>query len=65
MSDQQWLTVAQIAEQLQVHHETVRRWLRDGRLEGKNFGVKSGYRIRRQDLERFLAEDPILGKVAA
>ena len=65
MQQEQWLTVAQIADRLQVHHETVRRWLRDGRLLGRNFGGKSGYRVREKDLEAFLAEDPQEGKVAA
>jgi excisionase family DNA binding protein len=65
MTANRWLTVAQIADELQVHQETVRRWLRDGRLEGKNFGGKSGYRIRQEDLEKFLEEDPLLAKIAA
>ena len=65
MSDERWLTVNQIAERLQVHQETVRRWLRDGRLQGRNFGGKSGYRVREKDLEAFLAADPTEGKVAA
>ena len=58
MSEERWLTVAQIAARLQVHQETVRRWLRDGRLVGRNFGGKSGYRVRERDLEAFLADDP-------
>ena len=65
MTGTRWLTVAQIAEELQVHQETVRRWLRDGRLEGKNFGGKSGYRIRQEDLEKFLEQDSLLVKIAA
>jgi excisionase family DNA binding protein len=60
LASNRWLTVAQIAEQLQVHQETVRRWLRDGRLNGKNFGGKSGYRVRQADLDTFLMEDPLL-----
>ncbi len=65
MSDDRWLTVAQIAERLQVHPETVRRWLRDGRLRGRNFGGKGGYRVRERDLEEFLDAEPDGGKVAA
>jgi excisionase family DNA binding protein len=64
MTDKRWQTVAQVAKQLQVHQETVRRWLRDGRLEGRNFGGKTGYRIRQEDLEKFLNEDPHLGRIA-
>ena len=65
MTDERWLTVAQIAERLQVHQETVRRWLRDGRLEGRNLGGKGGYRVRERDLEAFMNADPLEGKVAA
>jgi excisionase family DNA binding protein len=63
--DERWLTVAQIAEQLQVHEETVRRWLRDGRLRGRNFGGKSGYRVRESELIAFLDEDKSPKEIAA
>ncbi len=58
MTDDRWLTVTEITERLQVHRETVRRWLRDGRLQGRNFGGKMGYRIRQSELDRFLNEEP-------
>ena len=50
------LTVQQVADYLQAHPETVRRWLREGRLHGLNFGGKGGWRIRRDELERFIQE---------
>lgn len=56
MMEDRWLTVAQIADRLQVHEETVRRWLREGRLVGRNFGGKTGYRVRERDFEAFLDE---------
>jgi excisionase family DNA binding protein len=59
------LTVADICDRLQVHEETVRRWLRDGRLKGINLGGKSGYRIRENDLEEFLQRMAEQGKAAA
>ncbi len=65
MQQERWLTVNQIAERLQVHPETVRRWLRDGRLRGRNFGGKSGYRVREADLEAFLVREPEDPKIAA
>ena len=65
MADERWFTVAQIAQRLQVHPETVRRWLREGRLRGRNFGGKGGYRVRERDLEAFLAEEPNGSKIAA
>jgi excisionase family DNA binding protein len=57
--------VADICDRLQVHEETVRRWLRDGRLKGINLGGKSGYRIRENDLEEFLQRMAEQGKAAA
>jgi excisionase family DNA binding protein len=50
----EWLTVSQVAKRLQVHEETIRRWLRQGRLEGHNFSGRTGYRINSSALERFL-----------
>ena len=64
MSQDRWLTVAEIVEKLQVHEQTVRRWLRDGKLPGRNFGGRTGYRIRERDLETFLEGDTE-GKLAA
>lgn len=54
MVDERWFTVENIAEALQVHPNTVRRWLRNGQLAGHNFGGKTGYRVRDTDFERFL-----------
>lgn len=58
MVDERWFTVTQIADMLQVHEQTVRRWLRDGDLHGRNFGGKTGYRVRSSELQRFLDSDP-------
>ena len=55
---EEWFTVEQIARRLQVHPDTVRRWLRDGRLRGRNFGGKTGYRVRASELEAFLEGEP-------
>ncbi len=57
MAGERWLTVAEIVEQLQVHEQTVRRWLREGKLPGRNFGGRTGYRVRERDLEAFLSMD--------
>ena len=65
MQQGQWLTVNQIAERPQVHPETVRRWLRTSMLKGRNFGGKSGYRVREEDLEEFLSQEPLDPKIAA
>ena len=52
MSDEQLLTVEQVAKQMQVHVETVRVWIRRGELIAINIGNE--YRIARSDLYDFL-----------
>ncbi len=52
--DERWYTVADLVEQLQVHEETVRKWIRDGDLRAYALSRKSGYRIRETDLREFL-----------
>lgn len=49
------LTVDQVARRLQVHPETIRRWIRDGRL--KAVKLSPGFRIRESEVER-LTETP-------
>jgi excisionase family DNA binding protein len=52
-----WLTVQEVAAHLKVTQETVRRWIRDGALPVLDLGgQKTGYRILRSELERFLAQ---------
>ena len=60
--DEQLKTVQQVAERLQVHEETIRRWLRDGELVGINLGGKSGWRIREREIEAFLERREHQGK---
>ncbi len=51
------LTVDQIADRVQVSQETVRRWLRSGRMYGvRPGGAKIGWRVRSSEVDRFLAE---------
>ncbi len=57
MAEERWLTVAEIAARLKVHEQTVRRWLRDGKLVGRNFGGRMGYRVSEQALARFMSEN--------
>jgi excisionase family DNA binding protein len=51
---EQWLTVAQVAERLQVSEVTVRRWLREGALAGRQLGGRAGWRVSSDELERFM-----------
>jgi excisionase family DNA binding protein len=50
------MTVQVVADYLGVHPETVRRWLRDGRLVGIDLGSDSGgWRIDPAELDAFIA----------
>jgi excisionase family DNA binding protein len=58
MPDDAFLTVAEVAARLRVNPETVRRWLRHGRLRGFLMGGdRAGYRIAESELQRFLHEE--------
>jgi len=46
------LTVEEVAEELRVHRETVRQWIRGGELDA--FDTGRGYRISRKDLDDFI-----------
>ena len=53
----QFLTVEQVSERLNVHAETVRRWIRSGILPAsKLVNDRAGYRIAETDVERLLRE---------
>ena len=49
---EQQLTVEEVAEELRVHPETVRQWIRQGELDA--FDTGRGYRISRKDLDGFV-----------
>lgn len=51
----EWLTVDEVAAIFRVNIETVRRWIRGGELPALSLGgPRSGYRIRRADLDTFI-----------
>ena len=56
MREQRLLTVREVAERIRSSPETVRRWLRQGKLRGfRPGGTKLGYRVSEAELMRFLA----------
>lgn len=55
MDTETFLNVQEIAAQLDVVEQTVLTWLKRGELRGYRLGPKM-YRVRREDLERFLEE---------
>jgi excisionase family DNA binding protein len=56
MQDQLY-TVDEVADRLHVHPETVRRWLRSGRLEGVKLSASGvgSYRVPESAVAKFLA----------
>ncbi len=59
------LTVPEVAELLGVTDETIRRWLRDGRLEGVLLSRRAGWRVRSEAVDRMLKGFELVGKPAA
>src|SRR4051794_25159882 len=51
-SEEQMLSLEEVAERLQVSDQTVRRWIKSGRLSAYKPGLE--WRIRPKDLEAFL-----------
>lgn len=55
--NQSWLTVREVATELQVHEETVRRWIRSGELPAIELGgPRTMYRIRPAALGAFMRQ---------
>jgi len=48
----EWMTVDQVAQELGVHPDTIRLYIREGALPAVQ--LKRSYRINRRDLEDFL-----------
>ena len=46
--------IDKIAQKMAVAEETVRRWIRDNKLEGEDLGGRIGYRVTMQSFEKFL-----------
>jgi len=55
-SHERWYTVPEVADLVGTSPEMVRRWLREGRLDGVRLGGrKAGWRIAASDVIRMLA----------
>lgn len=51
---QEWLTVAEISQELKLHAMTVYRLINAGKLEAVKVG--RSYRVARSDFDRYLRE---------
>jgi excisionase family DNA binding protein len=54
-SEDPWLTVQQVSEELKIHPATVRAWVKSGRLAAVRVGRT--WRVRRSDVDRALMLD--------
>ena len=54
MADEQYLTPAQVADELHVTVVTVRRWITTGDLRASKAGPRK-WMVRRSDLDTFLS----------
>lgn len=60
MEQERFLTVAEAAELLKINPETVRVWLRDGKMKGNKIGGRRiGYRIPESEVQRVLRGEPV------
>ena len=50
----QWLSVEDIANELSIHPDTVRGWIRAKQLKAFKFG--RDYRVKREDYDKFVEE---------
>lgn len=57
-------TVSQISEMLDTQEETVRRWIRDGKLKAVKTSNKTGNIVTEEDLNEFLRRTPKYSNVA-
>lgn len=51
------LTLNEVADRLRLHPESVRRWLKSGRIHGRKLGpTRAGWRIPASEVDRVLSE---------
>lgn len=62
----EFIKISEAAKILNVHHMTIRRMIKDGRLKALNMGhgaKRKSYRIYHKEFERFMAEEYENGKI--
>ena len=55
MENNNFLTVEQVAQALQVHWQTVLNYIKSGKLRALKLG--KGYRISKEELEKFVRQN--------
>ena len=56
MTRETMYTVQEVADQLNVHPDTVRQWIRSGELEAIDLGGRAGFRVSESALQKFIRE---------
>jgi excisionase family DNA binding protein len=54
MTRERLFTLEEVAQQLGVNVETVRRWARNGEIEVIDLGGRAGYRVSESALDKFI-----------
>lgn len=54
-----YLNVNEASKILNVNEETIRRWIRDGKLSAEKHGGRIGYRIDKNVLNKFISQNKI------
>lgn len=55
MENNNFLTVEQVAEILQIHWQTVLNYIKSGKLKAVKLG--KGYRIQKEELDKFIKKN--------
>lgn len=63
MEQKKEYTVKEIAQMLSTNEETVRRWIRDGKLESESSSRKGGHRVSSESFTTFLHNTPKYGSI--
>ncbi len=61
--NKKFFNVKEIAEMLDVSEETIRRWIREGKIRAVSASRKQGNKIAKEDLEDFLRKNKDSGKI--
>jgi len=56
MSRETMYTVQEVADQFNVHLDTVRQWIRSGELDAIDLGGRAVFRISESTLQKFIRE---------
>ncbi|MDP9370079.1 MAG: helix-turn-helix domain-containing protein [Chloroflexota bacterium] len=52
--EKEYLTLAEVVERTDLHPDTLRRWLREGRIRGTLLGRRHGWRIPAGEVDRIM-----------